>query len=212
MFIELVDLLRCPVPHDETWLVATVERMRDRAILDGVLGCPICLAEYPVRAGVVYFAPEETAPSTASSPLPDDAMRIAAGLDLTDAQTVAVLQGRWGENAHLVRSLSPSQLLVLNPPRDLAVAEGISAIVSHGVPLAAASVGAVAFDETATPDVSDALVRSLRPGGAVLGPASPNPPEGVTVVARDDTLWVGERAAAASTIVPLGRRSRREQA
>jgi hypothetical protein len=37
MFIELVDALRCPVPHEESWLVASADRMEARHIVDGTL-------------------------------------------------------------------------------------------------------------------------------------------------------------------------------
>ena len=53
MFVELVDLLRCPRPHEDTWLVAAAEAMSGRHIVRGTLGCPVCEAEYPIRDGVV---------------------------------------------------------------------------------------------------------------------------------------------------------------
>jgi len=55
MFIPLVDSLRCPRVHDATWLVASIDRAEERDMKEGILGCPTCLAEYPVRDGIVYF-------------------------------------------------------------------------------------------------------------------------------------------------------------
>ncbi|HEX4933512.1 MAG TPA: hypothetical protein VFV33_10065 [Gemmatimonadaceae bacterium] len=55
MFIELVDSLRCPSPHEETWLVASVTHLEGRDLVEGVLGCPVCRRQYPVRAGEVDF-------------------------------------------------------------------------------------------------------------------------------------------------------------
>ena len=55
MFIELIDALRCVQPHEPTWLVASIERAEGRYIERGVLGCPICRAEYPVIDGVADF-------------------------------------------------------------------------------------------------------------------------------------------------------------
>lgn len=55
MFIELVDSLRCPRVHDDTWLVASVTRFDGRFIVEGSLGCPICRQQYPVHRGVVDF-------------------------------------------------------------------------------------------------------------------------------------------------------------
>src|SRR5690242_21064587 len=90
MFIELVDALRCPVPHEESWLVASATRMEARHIVDGLLGCPVCHAEYPIRNGVADFRREPTLPLEAA---PDPflrgdattAMRLAAFLGLSDA-------------------------------------------------------------------------------------------------------------------------------
>ena len=48
MFIELTDHLRCPADHPEAYLVLIPDRMEGRSIVRGILGCPICLAEYPV--------------------------------------------------------------------------------------------------------------------------------------------------------------------
>ena len=56
MFIELVDSLRCPNDHAETWLVATCDAMRGRDIVTGTLGCPICRAQYAIVDGAVANA------------------------------------------------------------------------------------------------------------------------------------------------------------
>jgi len=68
MHIELVDTLRCPSPHEETWLVAAVTRFDGRDIAEGALGCPICRREFPVRFGEVDFV---TASSGLAAPSPD---------------------------------------------------------------------------------------------------------------------------------------------
>src|SRR4051812_31652364 len=115
MFIPLIDTLRCPNLHEETWLVASIDRAEERDMREGVLGCPQCLAEYPVRDGVVYFDPTI---SRGAFIAPDElqATRIAAALDLTETRMTAVLHGAWGAHAQLVRGMSPAQLLLVNPP------------------------------------------------------------------------------------------------
>ena len=40
MFVELVDLLRCPHAHEDSWLVAAADETADRHIVHGSLGCP----------------------------------------------------------------------------------------------------------------------------------------------------------------------------
>ena len=59
MFVELIESLRCPrhlegaadAPH----LVASTTRSEARHIIDGVLGCPTCNAEFPIVNGVARF-------------------------------------------------------------------------------------------------------------------------------------------------------------
>lgn len=55
MHVELVDLFRCTQPHESSWLVAAAFDTHERDIVKGLLGCPICSAEYPIHDGVVDF-------------------------------------------------------------------------------------------------------------------------------------------------------------
>ncbi len=191
MFIPLIDMLRCVRPHDETWLVASIERAEDRDMLDGVLGCPICLTEYPVREGVVYFANDRAdAGDAAASVTEADAIRLAAALDLTDIRMTAVLHGAWAAAAQMVRAMSPSQLLLINGPAAMVSGDGVSIVVSDTAPLAQSSVDAVAVDDTASTAMLESLVRSLRAKGRMLGPVSLVIPEGLVEIARDDEVWV----------------------
>ena len=52
MFIELTDHLRCPAEHEESYLVLLPERMEDRSVREGRLGCPLCGRTYAVVDGV----------------------------------------------------------------------------------------------------------------------------------------------------------------
>jgi len=205
MFIPLVDILRCVNPHAETWLVASIERADDRFIIQGTLGCPSCLAEYPIRDGVVYFS---ESPRTTSSAAPDEsqAMRLAAALDLTESRKTALLQGAWGAHAQLVRGFSPSQLILLNPPPGSTGGDGVSVIVSDKLPLAQQSVDAIAVDESFGP--LDQLP-ALKRGGRLLGPVSTPLPNGFNELARDDDVWVASadaRETVSAPILPTRRR------
>ena len=161
MFVPLVDILRCVRPHAETWLVASIDRAEDRYIVDGTLGCPTCHAEYPVRHGVVFFS--ERRPHTPNL-APDEAaaVRLAAGLDLTEGRMTAVLHGSWGSQAQLIVGMSPTQLVLVNPPEGTVSGDGISVVVSEIAPLAAASINAVAIDMPASERMLASLRRSLR--------------------------------------------------
>jgi uncharacterized protein YbaR (Trm112 family) len=58
MFIELAELLRCPAEHEPAYCVITPAEMKDRRVLSGVVGCPVCEEEYPIAHGVVRFGPD----------------------------------------------------------------------------------------------------------------------------------------------------------
>jgi len=76
VFIELVDALRCPRAHEESWLVLAMSRIEGRHIQEGALGCPVCHAEYPIHEGIVDLR------------LDDEWTR---SMDTTDRRAVAAL-------------------------------------------------------------------------------------------------------------------------
>jgi len=206
MFIPLVDILRCVNAHEETWLVASIERADDRFIIDGTLGCPICLAEYAIRDGVVYFTERGV---EAPNVIPDEssAMRLAAALDLTDPRKTALLQGVWGAHAQLVRGFSPAQLILLDPPQGARGGDGVSVIVSDKVPLAQQSVDAMAVDDSFGLSAASTLP-ALKRGGRLLAPVSAPMPHGFTELARDDEVWVArvdDREIVSAPILPTRR-------
>jgi len=208
MLIPLVDTLRCTRQHEDTWLVASIDRAEDRDIIEGTLGCPSCLAEYPIHDGVVEFdaivRPEYRAPTE------DEVVRLAAALDLVDPRTIAVLQGSWGAYAPMMRGLSPVPLLLVNPPEGIVSGDGISIVLSRVAPLAAASVNAVAVDVGASNPMVASLGRALRGGGRFVGPISTPLPGDLVEIARDHELWVARLDAAAIVSAPIlpTRRSR----
>jgi len=189
MFIELVDLLRCPEPHRDSWLVARMDRVVDRRIIHGALGCPVCGREYQIENGIVYFA-AASAPA-AGEPQADVAMRIAAALGLTAANNVAVLQGGWGAHARLVHALGPAQLLLLDPPADAASDDGISILRADAVPLRAAAVDGAAVEASASDAVRRALIRVVKTGGRVIS-QSALVDDDLSEVLATDSVWIGE--------------------
>ncbi len=209
MLIELVDDLRCPRPHEETWLVASADRTEGRHIIQGTLGCPICRAEYPIREGVVWFTEAGSAGATrAESSAPRDpelAMRLAAFLDLSEGQGFGLLAGSWGSLAPLLRDVVPTHLVAMNPTTLVRAGAGISVLqTSDRIPLADATCRGVALDAAhVDPAYLRDAVRVLRPRGRLVAPTSTPTPPGTTALAHDATLWVAERAAGPPALVPL---------
>ena len=197
MHSEIVDTLRCLGAHEDSWLVAAADVTEERQIMRGLLGCPVCHARYPIERGVADFtggaarrpAPVDDAPSSGD----EDAVKLAAMLDLTDARGYVLLVGRWARLAHPLRELVPVMVLVANAPPDLRMGDGVSGItVGDRIPLAAGSARGVALDAASAP-LADPALAAVRAGGRVVGDASLVVPAGVSLLARDDRHWVGER-------------------
>jgi uncharacterized protein YbaR (Trm112 family) len=204
MFIELVDALRCPRAHEESWLVASATRMEARHIVRGTLGCPVCLTEYPIENGVVDFRAANLAvPTLIASSSAASAMHVAAMLDLADASGFAVLLGDWGAIANELTTVVETPLILVDPPITITGSAGISVIRCDGeIPLATGAARAIAIDAGSADRVASAA-RVARAKGRLLGPIALPVPQGVRELARDAHLWVGEREAVASPIVTL---------
>lgn len=210
MHTELVDTLRCPNGHEESWLVAAAYRTEGRHIMSGALGCPVCRTQYPIDAGIADFtAVVPVATAGVTRPVTRDAadagalaLKLAALLDLTDASGYVVLLGPWTRVAHALRAVVPVSVLVVNPLDDVRIGDGVSAVRAGRVPLLAGSARAVALHaaDAAPAGEDDGLLasclRAVRPGGRVVGDRSLAPPPDVTVLAEDDAHWVAARARA----------------
>jgi hypothetical protein len=178
----------------------------DRHILDGTLGCPVCGAEFRIADGVARFAATSHRQGHVE-PSDETAMRLAAILELTDARGFALLCGTWAGHAERLRRLVETPMVFVNAadgaPGDLAAAV---LEVADVLPMAPGAARAAALDDALSMSLVESMVRAVRPGGRVFGPASVALPAGVIEIARDAHAWVAERAADAPTpIVQLGR-------
>ena len=194
MFVELIEALRCPRDHEESPLVVTALRTEARHIMEGMLGCPVCRAEFPIRNGEALFAS-----GAGAEPIPpnlDIGMRLAAGLDLTEARGFGILCGSWGAHAPEIRQMTGTQLLLVNPPRGVdVIATGVVRV--HGrIPVAPRSARAAALDDGGDALLTASTISAVRPRGRVIGPVDLPLPDGVEELARDAQMWVGERSAA----------------
>lgn len=208
MFIELVDSLRCVVPHEDSWLVASADRMDGRRIVEGTLGCPVCRARYAVRDGVAWLGADERQPVPEEPPpAPEareaDVMRLAALLDLREPGARAVLGGALGHLGHELAAVTQAELLLVDPPASVRAGEGVSIVRSDArLPLAEASMRAAALDGR-TISALPAVAAVLRDGGRLVAPADAPLPDLVAELARDARQWVAARMARASAPVQL---------
>ena len=210
MFIELVDILRCPRAHEETWLVAAVSTFHGRHIATGSLGCPICKTQYPVVDGAADFtvAGRQAAPSVVRSALvsEDEVLRARALLDLSEAGGVVAAFGSAAAVSAALEDSAECTMIQVNPT-GAPLGPGVSTLwVDDRVPIAPDSLRAALVGEDVSPALLSSFVAAIRPKGRLVAPAELPVPEGVSELARDDRQWVASRSGGRiSPPVPLQR-------
>lgn len=211
MFIELIDQFRCPAPHEETWLVAAVDRLAGRHIAEGTLGCPVCRMTYPIAHGALALSPAPSEPRVARAAAPVDpaeVLRARALLDLAEPGGVVLLSGPAAELQDALQQECDAEYLLLNPV-GIVPEPGRSVVWAEPrLPLANGALrAAYVCGEGITTVMLESIVAGLRVGGRVVVPAGVGVPAGVTLLARDDREWVGVRdAGVSSRPVSLSRR------
>jgi uncharacterized protein YbaR (Trm112 family) len=199
VFIEMLDLLRCVNTHEDTWLVASLKAISNRFVLDGILGCPVCHAEYPIRKGIADFRIDAGAEQLAgneaeSEPRQDLAMRIGAFLKATEPGATMVLGGSWTKAVQELSVMTETRILALNPSERVEESESVGLLrVSHAIPLAPESVLGVALDASFSAAIVASALKAVRPGGRIVGPTTIDAPADLAVLARDETYWVAEK-------------------
>ena len=199
MFVDLIQVLRCPLPHADGRLVAIATRTVDRHLIDGTLGCAECGAEYEVRDGAAWFhsrgataAPAELAIDANDA---GEVLRLAALLGVDDRGGRFLLDGGWSAMVPALRDVGTLEALVLE-----ARAPGASSLRDCGdeLPIAAGSLRGVVLARTSA-GLAASAARALMPDGRLVAPAGTAVPDGVSVLARDERQWVATRDAGAST-------------
>jgi len=213
MFIELVESLRCPRPHEFTWLVASTLEMAGRDIRRGLLGCPACSARYPIRDGVVDFLTRDgTTPIPDSTPLeqpedePELATRLAALLDLTSPGGFILLAGTWAHAAPALRALAEGvEIVVVNTTVALVSGNGISLARTDGsIPIRPGAARGIALDDRHAPHAA-AAARALRQFGRLVAPIAASLPRDLEELARDGRDWVATKRLETAEGVTLRR-------
>jgi uncharacterized protein YbaR (Trm112 family) len=208
---DLLDALRCPGDHDESWLVAMVHVAVGSDLRDAELACPVCGAEYRVTEGVAHFAaatvrPEPGTHGDADPLMGDMVVRLAALLGVSESRHPVALFGRYAAaSAALAAMVEAPQLLVNAGPGPVA-AIATHLYVGDRLPFGAHTLAAVAVDAThATGPMLASAAHALRVGGRLVAPADASLPSGMRELARDAHEWVAETTARANGLVELRR-------
>jgi uncharacterized protein YbaR (Trm112 family) len=205
MFIELIDAIRCPADHPPSSLVAAFDTVTDRDVESGMLGCPVCRSEFQIRNGELWLVTTAMpSPATRALNPEEDALRLAASLDLRSETGFAILRGAWCALADRVADISPTHLVLLDPPLNTPRGPGRSIVHAGGtVPFAPATAVAATIDDN---ERAYALTVAVSPKGRLVGPTNIELPIGVKELVRDERWWVAERENESAPI-QLGRRS-----
>jgi uncharacterized protein YbaR (Trm112 family) len=210
---DLLDALRCPGAHEESWLVAMVLEASGPELLEAELACPVCGAEFRISQRVAHFAdvtsrPDATAARSSEPYTSAMALRLAALLGVAESQLPVGLVGRYSAASGVLASLVLAPQLLINSGPVIS-GPGVSRlVVADRLPLGVESLAAIAVDAAhATATFLDSATRALRLGGRLVAPASAPVPAGMRELARDATEWVAETTARASGLVELRRRA-----
>jgi hypothetical protein len=191
MFIELTDHLRCPVEHDEAFLVLLPDRVEGRSVKAGTLGCPVCDRRFTLQEGVLDTG-EAPPPPAESTRLPADALAPLVGVNGPGGYLVLVgaPAADWREVATLVPGVG---LVAVNPPGSVSDEAGVSVIRSSRLPLKTHSMRGVVLGAPFGGErawVREAA-RVLLPGLRVVGEGPDPPSDLIELMASADGVWVG---------------------
>lgn len=198
MYIELIDLLRCPRDHEESWLIAAFAKMDGRFVIEGKLGCHICSASYTITDGVADLREGASDLSwSGNSPVAGEdsgeaAMRVAAMLNLTRPGALVLLEGDATSVAVSLSELTESRVIVLNPTSQVDDSERVATVFAGRIPLAAASADGIVLSVVPSPGRLRDVLRVLKPGGRLAAPAGSSSEPMLHELARDDEYVVSE--------------------
>jgi uncharacterized protein YbaR (Trm112 family) len=194
MFIELTDHLRCPVDHDESFLVLLPDRMEGRSVRTGHLGCPVCGRTFQLTDGVLDTG-DAPAPAKGATVLDADGLITLAGLHgpggyLTLVGPVAVL---WSAVAE---SMPGVALVAVNPADSVTDSAELSVLRGGRLAIKSGSMRGVVLGQPFADDphwVKEAA-RVVLPGLRVVGEGKDPAPDSVELLASADGVWVGTKA------------------
>ncbi len=193
MHVELLDKLRCLNAHEDSHLVVTTAVTVRRHIREGLLGCPVCKAEYPIHEGVVDYGFNDLPLLELSQEFfsEERVTKLAAMLALDERGGLYILDCVSSLLTSGIAKYSPdSQFIVLSAHQAISGAGAI--LRSETLPLAPGCARGIVLDRSSASLLRSAIL-ALAPGGRLVAPVETNKPAGITILARDDEYWVGER-------------------
>ncbi len=218
MHILVTDVLACPRCGPGFGLILLAERVVERRVLEGELGCPNCRDRYPIRRGFADLrtAPErsaadrdEAAPDSgelvAGSGTVERATRLAALLGLSEPRRLVLLMGPLAREAAGIADLVQG-VEVIAAGRALeswTEEDGVSRIaVGEALPFLDRSLGGVGLSGATDARRLESAARAVAPLGRLVLEESGSDAEarldaeGLEVLAADGGTFVATRRTA----------------
>lgn len=191
MFIELTDHLRCPEDHEESYLVLLPDRVEDRSVRTGQLGCPVCGRTFVLDDGVLDVGGAPEFSESAIGPGPD---ALTALVGLGGPGGYLVVAGGPGEDWRALAERNRGVGIVLvNPPGSVRDEPGVSVLRGGRLPLKSrtmrgAILGAGYGDD---PGWIAEAARVVLPGLRVVGQGADPGSGQIDLMASAGGVWVG---------------------
>jgi uncharacterized protein YbaR (Trm112 family) len=205
MHILLTDILTCPRCGPAFGLIVLADRMEDRQVIEGTLGCANCRNGYPVRGGAADLRLGGGAHPVGEPAAVDAerAFRLAALSGVADRQGAMLVAGAApGALAEVARLLPNAQVVGLGTAPPERAPGGSWVVADAGLPFRDRSLLAVGVVGPGGPADLVELARVVAPGGRLVLDGA-GPVEGDSLAAAGWTpLLEQEGVAVASRTAP----------
>ena len=174
MHILLTDRLICPRCGPGFGLILIADRLENRRVIEGSLGCPNCRDRFPVEGGFADLRPpprgtRDDAPEL-EPPKSPPALEVAALLGLTEGTGNVALIGDMAGHATALAALVPGVEFIGIAPglREWEEGEGVSRMTAGAsLPFSSGSLRGVGLFVDGEPSIAGELARVLARAGRI---------------------------------------------
>lgn len=175
MHLLVTDRLACPRCGPEFGVVLMAERLEERRVLEGSLGCPNCRERYPVEKGFGDFRPtprgKEAEGGAPTGDDPEGALRLGALLGIAEGPGLVLLTGTPVRHAERLSAMIEGIEVVAAHPglREVSEIPGVTRIsIPDRLPFFTGGLRGVVIEGAEGRDLTAEAVRTLGPGSRLV--------------------------------------------